>query len=70
MYPPTPTLKSIEGWFDRGDRSLCWRSACREANRQYHTVTYENGPVVRAHCHRGEYRTLLDLIVELWANAG
>jgi hypothetical protein len=70
MERPILTLKSIDGWVERGERGFCWRSECRAVNRQYHTVTYKIGPLVIAHCHRGEYRTLLDLCVELSAHAG
>jgi hypothetical protein len=70
MTAPTPTLKSIEGGFDRGDRSHCWRSECRQVNGNYHTVTYETGPLVKAQCHKGEYRTFFALCAELWAHAG
>jgi hypothetical protein len=70
MMAPNPALKSIDGYVDRGHRGACWRPACRATNRQYRTISYEVGNVVVARCHGGEYRTLLDLCVELLAHAG
>jgi hypothetical protein len=65
---PTLTRKSIDLWAS-GLRAPCWREECRSANRDYNTVTYEHDRVI-ARCHRGEYRSLLDLRVELSAHAG
>jgi hypothetical protein len=53
-----------------GGRGFCWRRACRQANGGYRTVTYERGLVVVARCHRGSYRSLFDLVVELYEHAG
>ena len=71
MERPILTLKSIDGWVERGERGFCWRSECRAVNGKYHTVTYKTGgPLAIARCHRGEYWSLLDLVIELWAHAG
>lgn len=68
MAAPTLIGESIDLWAS-GRRAPCWRATCRLANRSYNTVTY--GPDrVSARCHKGAYRSLLDLRIELSAHAG
>lgn len=70
MRPPTLAEQSTDPKATQASHGVCWRAECRRANHPYRTVSYRPGCVVVAICHRREYRTMFDLVAELWAHAG
>lgn len=70
MLAPTLIPQFTDLRLVQGSRSPCWRADCRRASGEYRTVSYLPGNVAVAHCHGATYRTLFDLLVELWAHAG
>jgi hypothetical protein len=70
MRAPSHVEESTVHGTAQGRHGVCWRAECRRANHPYGTVSYRRGCVVVAFCHGREYRTLFDLVAELWAHAG